>query len=264
MRRFSLICVITFSTLIFTACSNDDDSLPQNTNNYFPLTVNNSWDYDNAFTATGQDDFFGSETMSITGTIQLSGNDVHEVESSNPQNSGLSTLILTQGVLYKNNTGLIYTGEFGLGLPEFSNIAFDIENAPVYNKQVPSGTEMFVQETSFQEQFEGFPITLNFKIKTVMGESLSSLSVNGTNYADVISSQWIIELEVVAGVPPISTLILEEQKISEITNYFAKDVGMIRSESTTTLNFVDNPLFELEDIDSATLQELVNHNIVLD
>lgn len=248
--------------ILLVSCSEDDDTgNSEDVTNYFPLEVGNSWDYNNTFIATGQEDFFGSETLSVANTLQQYGNQVFEMETSNPENSGLSTLILSQGILFKNNSRLIYTGEFSLGIPDFNDIAFDLENVPIYDTQVSPGTQLFEESTSLQEQLQGLPITLNFNIITNMGNNLNTLEVNGVTYTDVISSEWIINLEVLAGSSIFSTPILENQEVSRVINYFAKDIGLIKSESTSTLVFEEFEFIPLEDIDSSSLQELTNYSV---
>jgi hypothetical protein len=259
--------ILLITAIIFTACSSDDDTSPttEETTDYFPLTVGNNWDYNNQFTATGQSDFSGNETISISNTTQVSGNQAFELESSNPENSGLTTSIFTQGTLYKNNSSLIYNGSFNVGIPDFSDLSFNLENVPVYNTELAAGTEMFSESETFQEQLEGgIPITINVTVTTKMGGDLDSVSVNGTTYSDVINSEWIIELEVLAAIGPVSIPILQEQQASTIINYFAKDVGLIKSESTTTLDFEVIPQIPLEDIDSSSSQELTSHNVTID
>ena len=262
--RFLLLII---TALIIAACSEDDNSSPTNeeTINYFPLSIGNTWDYNNQFSATGQADFSGNETISVSGTTQVSGNQAFELNSSNPENSGLTTSIFTQGALYKSSSSLIYNGSFSVNIPDFSGLDFSLENVPVYNTQLPAGTEMFVETETFQEELEGgISITIKVAVITNMDDTFESLSVNNTEYTDVISSEWIVELEVLAAIGPVSIPILQEQQASVITNYFAKDVGLIKSESTTTLNFEVIPQVPLEDIDSSSSQELTTYNVTLD
>lgn len=264
MKKFFSTFFLFAFVLIFTACSDDDVATVTNTNDYFPLAVNNSWNFDNEFSATGQGDTFGSETLFINSTAQMSGNAVFELDSSDPQNSGLSTIILQQGVLYKDNFNLMYTGEFGIDIPEFSNLSFNLSDVQVYNANLSPGSVLFIEETTFNEQYEGLPITLNFKISTVMGESFEEFTVNNTTYQDVISSEWVIELEVLSTVGLATVIILENQEASKVTNYFAKDVGMIKSESSTTLDFEEIAIIPLEDVNSSSLQELTSYSVTLD
>jgi hypothetical protein len=265
MKNTTYFVLLIFA-IFFSACS-DDDSTPTSgeVTNYFPLAIGNTWDYSNQFSATGQSDVSGNETISVSGTTQISGNEAYELDSSNPENSGLTTSIFTQGALYKNNSSLIYNGNFGVGIPDFSNLTFNLENVPVYNTQLAAGTEMFVGSETFQEQLEGgIPITINVTVITNMGSDFESITVDNTVYTDVISSEWIVELEVLAALGPVSIPILQEQQASKITNYFAKDVGLIKSESTTTLDFEVIPQVPLEDINSTSSQELTSHNVTLD
>lgn len=263
-RLLSLFLLGTI--LLFLSCSEDDNSGDAviNDKNYFPLVVDNSWDFKNTYTALGANDTNDTETINVSGTSQVSGNQAYSFSSNNPESPALTTLILTQGVMAKNTSSLLYTGEFGFGIPGFENIVFDLENVPVYNKQLDPDTEMYFEEITFTEQFQGLPIILNFEITTKMGDSFDNMEVNDVSYTDVISSEWIINLEVLLGLESLSTPIVQNQNISNLSIYFAKDIGMIKSESNLTINFEDVEMFPLEDIDTSTLQELIDYDVVLE
>ena len=53
-------------------------------------------------------------------------------------------------------------------------------------------TEMFSQSGTIEQDFQGFPITINYTLSTVMGDSFNSFEVNGVTYDNVISSNLII------------------------------------------------------------------------
>jgi len=248
------------------SCSNDDSSEnSSNSTNYFPLAVGNNWNYDNTFSTSGQADFSGSEVLSVSNSTQISGNNAFEFESDNPQNSGITTNILTQGVLFKENSRLVYTGEFGVNLPEFSSLSFSLIDVTVYDTQVSSGTEMNQESETFQEQLENnIPITINVTVTSIMGETLQSLTVNNVTYEDVISSDLKIEIEAFVSIGPVTLPIVEEQDVTLVKNFFAKDIGLIKSESTTTIDFEVISQIPLEDINSSSEQVITSHSVNLD
>lgn len=257
--------------LLLASCSSDDDATPNDDDNddqnFFPLVVGNSWDFENTLSTAGQDDLVTNETLSISGTSENSGNVVYEVETDDPANSGPVTLALSQGTLTKSNAKLIYTGVFGLGLEGFPEVNFDVENAPIYDKSASNGIEMYSQIGTIEQDFQGVPITIEYTLSTIMGESLASFDVNGTTYDNVISSQLIINMVASASVDPLPPFpILASQDAVIITNYFADGVGLIQSETVTTFVFQDLPIpnIPLEDISLTTLQILTDYSVTLE
>lgn len=267
--KYFLLAVISMGILV--SCSSDDDnnSETNTTDNFFPLVVNNSWNYENTLSTPGQDDLVSIETLSITNTSENDGNTVYELETDNPAGSSPVTLALSQGVLYKNNNSLLYTGQFGLGLTDFPEVTFDVEDVAIYDTSASLNTELFSQDGLIEQEFQGIPISINYTLSSVMGDSFSSFDSNGVTYDNVISSQLIINLEVTASITdplPLNIPILQSQDAVVVTNYFADGVGLIQSETDTNLVFEDIPIpdFTLEDISLNTFQVLTDYSVTLE
>lgn len=261
MSRNPLIAVIFLSCFLIFSCSSDDEDIenPQFEKNYFPLVLDNSWDYKNTVSTQNQDDLISQETLTLNNISQVGGNTVYEFETSNPVNSAPTTLALSNGFVYKNGTSLFYTGYFGLGTPDFPNINFEVEDGKIYDKNLAEGTEMFSFQDSLQENFNGVPIIIDYTVSSVMGSTLQSLVITDEAFDDVITSKLIVNMEVfVDGIP---LPILENQKVIEVTNYFAEDVGLIKSEIDANFNFISFPTIPLEDINFFILQELENYSL---
>ena len=268
--KITLLVLLGFGLLV--ACS-DDDSNSETTiaGNFFPLIVNNSWDYENTLSTStpGQDDVVTTETLSITNTSENNGNTEYELETDNPAGSSPVTLALSQGVLSKNDASLIYTGQFGLGLTDFPEVTFDVEDVQIYNTSASLDTELFSQNGSIQQDFQGIPISIDYTLSSIMGDSFESFESNDVTYDNVISSQLIINLEITANITdplPLSIPILQSQDAVIVTNYFADGVGLIQSETDTNLVFEEIPIpdFTLEDISLLTLQELTDYSVSLE
>lgn len=263
MIRKTLFYSLLISCFISISCSEDDTDTqnPQNDKNYFPLVINNSWDYQNTVSAPNQNDVVNQETLSISNSTLVGANTTFEFETTNPVNSAPTTLALSNGFLYKDGTSLIYTGSFGLGLPEFPDLNFEVQDGVIYDKNANEGTELFSFSNSIQESVEGFPITIDYTISSVMGNRIENLEVSGQTYDDVISSELVVNMTVSSD---FGIDILENQDVVVVTNYFAKDIGLIKSETDTNFNFISFPTLPLEDVTFFTLQELQSYNVSLD
>jgi len=263
MIRNSLVCLLMLGVFLLTSCSDDDNENPQNNTNYFPLATSNSWDYQNTFASQGQNDIESEETLTVSATSQVGGNTVYEFETSNQFNAAPTTLALSNGFLYKKNSSLIYTGSFGLGIPEFPDLNFEVVDGKIYDKNASVDTELFTFSNSIEESIEGFPITIDYTINTVMGEKFENLFVNGQIYEDVISSKLIVNMEITGDIG-LPVTVLENQKVVEVTNYFAKDVGLIKGQTETSFNFIDFPSLPFQDFNLFTIQELESYSLNLD
>ncbi|QTY25941.1 hypothetical protein [Flavobacterium sp. CS20] len=280
--KLSLILGIIF----LISCSSDDDAMndvnegDDNTNdpnieevaeNFFPLVVGNSWDYENTLSSPSQQDIISNETLSVSTTSEVSGDTVYELNSDNPVGSGPVTLALSQGKLNKSNSSLLYTGEFGLGLNNFPEINFTLENTVIFDTSVSSGTELFSQDETIEQEFQGIPLTIDYTLTTIKGDNFDTYETNGVTYDNVISSQLIVNLEITANITdplPVSVTIVQSQDAVVVTNFFADGVGLIESETDTAIVFEDItlpiPNLPLDDISFNTLQVLTDYNVTLE
>lgn len=261
MNRKSLVPLLFLFCIIAVSCSSDDGNAdnPQSEKSYFPLVLNNSWDYQNTVSAQNQDDMISQETLTLSNTNQVGGRTVYEFDTNNPVNSAPTTLALSNGFLYKEGSSLFYTGSFGLGIPELPDFNFEVEDGQIYDKNAAEGTELFSFPNSLQEVVNGLAINIDYTVSSLMGSTMQSLIVNNETYNDIISSKLIITMEITLDGIPIA--ILDNQEVIEVTNYFAKDVGLIKSETDTNFNFISFPTLPLEDISFFTLQELQSYNL---
>jgi len=265
MIRYALFYILLFSCFILTSCSEDDSNSPntQNDKNYFPLVINNSWDYKNTISAPNQNDFESQETLSVSSSNQGGANTTFEFETTNPVNAAPTTLALSNGVLYKEGNTLVYTGSFGLGLPDFPGLTFDVQDGEIYDKNANEGDVLFTFSDTVEESIEGFPINIDYTVTSIMGNNFMDIQVSDQSYNDVISSKLVINMNISSNIG-IEVDVLESQDVVILTNYFAKDIGLIKSETDTNFDFISFPSLPLEDVSFFTLQELQSYNVSLD
>lgn len=273
VKKISILLIL--SVLFLSSCSSDDsESISENeVKNYYPLVVENNWNFENTFSSPGLEDMLSYENLSISEMINANGLDAYELETDNPENSGPVTLALSQGILMKNNSSLIYTGTLGFSLDEFTaldlDLDLDLENLIIYDYSSVFGAELYTDTGSIEQSVEGIPIIINYTVSSEMGDSFDNFSVNSEVYEDVISSQLVANLQVET-IPnpqlPFPITILQSQDAVVITNYFANNIGLIQSETDTNFEFEELPIpgFPLEDLDIYTLQLLVDFTVSLE
>jgi hypothetical protein len=259
-RTLAFFMVISF---VWISCT-DDEGNTQNSiveNDYFPLVVNNSWDYENTISAPSQSDVASQETLSISNSSETGTLTKYDFETSNLEGSAPITLALSTGIVYKNDNSLVYTGTFEPGISQLPALSFEIQDGKIYDKSKNEGSVLFSFSDTIQETIQGFPVRVDYTVSSVMGSAFENLSVKNQNYEDVISSRLLVSMEIL----PSNTLnILRNPDVVEITNYFAKDVGLIKSETNINFDFITFPSLPLEDINFLTLQELLSYELTLE
>ena len=265
MNISKLFCLLLIGLAVY-ACSDDDTDIPDtnppvDADNFFPLVIGNTWDYENVTTSPGVEDFVSNETLSVAGSTGV----LFDLETDNPMNAGPVTSALSQGVLSKSGDQLIFSGSLGFAVEGFPDFDIALDNAAIYDLSASQGSVMYNDSGSFQETIEGAPITFNYEIETVMGDSFNSYQVNGTTYDDVISSKIIVTLEITATLF-FEVTILPEQQVVEIENYFANDIGMVFSNTDVIFDFIelDQIPIPVEDLEFVVTQSLESYDVELD
>ncbi|MEJ6792669.1 MAG: hypothetical protein QNK89_08085 [Lacinutrix sp.] len=260
MNNLKHIILPVIAMLFIVSCSSNDDSNEGDTNNnnenttiegdYFPSSVNNYWKYDVTTTDnTTNETIVSQDSLYVVSESATSVMlDVNDGLSANGPIIGL----LSSGTLTKSNTTLAVDGVLELPAEITDLIDFDIalNNFVLYNIEANNNSQLASNSNSITQDFNGFPLTINYQLtSTALGYN-ENLSLNGTSYSNVISSKLSLNLSVsttitVAGISfPLS--ILDSQDILVSTNYYVDTIGLVQADSGTNYQISATAITALE------------------
>lgn len=252
-----------FLALAFAGCSDDNDNTsapPQNDNNYFPLTVNNSWTYANERQAQEEPATQSTETLMVVDSTESKGLIQYDLESNNTVDGGPATLLFANGQLSKVDGELLYNGSFEIeiGLPGMETLEIPINNAVVFSTTANAGTELFVYSDQMTQDVPvgetTVPVTVEYTVTSTNLGILESRTVAGQDFEDVLSSNLIVSVKATANLGPFSVTVMNEQEVVSATNYFANHVGMVESDVNIAYEFEDLREFGFPDIPPTDVQ----------
>lgn len=254
--------------LIIGSCANDDNGFTALKPNYFPLSVGNSWDYEN----TNQQDQIserGFETLIISDSNKQSP-EAFTFEQNTNDLAGVFTSILSTGEVYKDmdNQQVFFNGEYNFQLEDDSpTITIPLEHVLIYDANLSQEDELYVTSGEIEQNIDDLPLTFNYEINTIHKGFLSDKTVNDVLYEDIYISEINLKLSAEVFIIFSDFTILQEQNVTTITNYYAKDVGLIKSEVQIEAIFEDIPEqldLEISDIDIQSQQNLIDYSVELD
>lgn len=275
--------------LLFINCSSDDDAgeiiedpinedpISQDPEpNYFPLVLDNEWQYENKQTADDETQE-SSETLSVEDENESDNGATFQLNSTSEDLAVSFTSILSNGVLSKNENQLLLTGDFDIDLDqqELPDFDIDFEGLVVYDADALNGSVLFTDDRNIDlPEFNNISLSLDLSIQSISLGSQESIDVNGVTYEDVIGSEFIVSLGVSATttIPPlpfpITIEVIQFQEVVKSTNYFADQVGLVQSETNLSIAFSDElnqiPDFNLENILVLIEQELVDFQVTVE
>ncbi len=277
MRTKVYSLFIGLISILFVNCSSsDDDSNSSSNQNYFPLVINNEWDYENTRTISGNEEVF-DETIVVENSLTNQENTSFTLNSTAEQGDVSFTSVLSNGELYKTNNKLFLTGSVNLGLDQVEIPGFDIDfqDLVVYDAQAVENTILFTENQDLDlPEFNNINLSLNINIESKSLGSFQNFDANNEIYDEVIGSEFTVKMGIdatttVAGFPlPITIPVLEFQEVVNSTNYFANEIGLVQSETNLNVDFSDEisqiPNLNLQDISSLIQQSLIAYQVSLE
>lgn len=253
MKLTQSILLLFLSLFLFNCSDDSDDSEINNqipiSGEFLPLSIDNLWDYDventdnNTNETTNSQDVLKVESENASG-FSLSVND-------NGVANGTMSGILTTGDLSLTETTLVSNGTIGLPIDGFDfNIV--LENALLYNTEAPNGQTLYTQSGTFAQDFQGYPITINYSLFSTQLENLENMEVLGVNYDTVTSANISLELSVSTEVSVFgltqSISLLDTQNVLSVDAFYAKDIGLITANANIDYSLNENTVTILQQL----------------
>jgi hypothetical protein len=234
-KLFNVIASILMIVSISSCTNNDNDDNLTNSGNYFPLTLDNYWNYN---VTNSNLDLNQSQSTRDSLYVNEYGLAINGIAT------GTMNTILTQMDLTRTATRLSGTGNITFPFEGLDDFQIGVTDAQFYNTTVSTNNPLSSVEGIIEQTIEGLPITASYTLKTTQGASFPSLFLNSINYENVIESSIILELTITTQVEVIpgnfiEVLILDTQNVLEISNHYAKDIGLVQSEADISYHLED-------------------------
>ncbi|MUU77009.1 hypothetical protein [Winogradskyella endarachnes] len=236
--KFNLF-ILVFSLLMFE-CSSDDTNNETSDGIYFPIGLDNTWNYSVENTSESNPELNFSATDVVTINSVADNMFTMTVNNGTAPANGTMNTFFGSGTFITSNSTLLYNGDFEI-LSETEELPIpdiNLTDFTLYDTNASLDTQLYSDTNSFTEDVDLngqiLPITTTYQITNTYLNNLSSLTVNETTYTNVIHTEIKVNIEVSTVIDigfPISQSILDAQDILVINNYYAEDIGLIKSDA---------------------------------
>lgn len=233
------ILFIILSVSLFS-CSSDEDVTPSvaetsDFTNALPLNNGNYWTYDVVGTATTRDSLY------ISGDTIIAPNTYKKFKNRDNIATGFFCTSVNNNGVRKDGGKLLLSGDFSFGLGATLPVGLDLNLVDfiIFKEYATPGELVSEKPGSFTQDFNGVPLNIEYKLKSVGGENFASYtSPNGDAYTDVKSTKIILTLKVTttqvfAGIP-VTITVLAPQDVITSTQYISKSIGVVYTNTLTT------------------------------
>ena len=237
--KFKLITLFAAFTFLFSCSSdsNGDDNIPIEIN-YIPLTNGNFWTYNVTTNAqTLRDSLYISNDTTINAKIYK------KFKTKNAP-VGFFSNSLNKNGLRKEGTSLLLTGtlalDFGVGVP----INLSVTDFVIFNENATNNQQLGIVTGTINQTVQTYPLVIDYILKSIAIETLPTYTSNGQVYTDVKRVKTILNAKITTTVSvsgfPITATILSPQDVVVSNQYYAKNIGMVHTN--TLINYQLNSL----------------------
>ena len=237
--KYRLLFAITFLTVLIS-CSTDTNA--DSETNFMPLSIGNYWKYNVATNGQSMRD-----SLYISNDTTINTKTYKKFKTRNAP-AGFFSNSLNKNGLRKEGSTLLLTGtlalDFGVGVP----INFSVSEFVIFNENATNNQQLGSVSGSINQTIGTYPLVIDYTLKSIAIESLPSYTSNGHVYSDVKRVKTILNAKitttttvVILGIPtPFVTTILNSQDVVVSNQYYAKNIGMVYTN--TLINYQLNSL----------------------
>lgn len=232
MKLFLPVAFVSVLVL-FTSCSSDDtENNSTESSNYFPLTANTYWTYNNTNDLSGN----SRDSLYVSGTETSNGNLYTNLDALSPAD-GFMTSFLSQSLLRKTNNQLLATGTFTFAFDGLPSIPIPIDEFSLYHTAEMG--ELSRIEGEVTQEFEQIPLLIEYTLTTLRRADVVDVTTN----ANALVVDLIINIKITAQIEVGNTTlpipILRSQDVLVAQNHFAENIGLTQSNVSITYQLED-------------------------
>lgn len=211
------------------SCSSDSDSSSSDGEPFnLSLTDGNYWTYD-VFGEAGTT----RDSLYIANDTLISNKTYKKFKTENIPTGFYSSSLNNNGVRTENNklflSGTLDVGS-NQGLP--SNINIELEDFIIFDANASEGSNLDSQSGIIQENVNGYPISINYTLKSKAGSSFNEYTVDTEMYSNVKSTIISLEISVTTVYGGFTITALNNQEVLKSTQFIAENIGVIKTNST--------------------------------
>ncbi|RZV61465.1 MAG: hypothetical protein EX254_07980, partial [Flavobacteriaceae bacterium] len=184
LLRYSALVLFIVSLASCSNNDNDDNAVVNPPADYFPLSLDNFWNYD----VTNRNLDLNETQSSRDSVYVASANGNLFGLAVNGIANGTMNTILTQMSLMPSDNRLSGTGSVTFPFEGLEDFQIGVNNVVFYDTSVAASTTLSTVEGVLEQMVEGLPITATYTLRTVQGSISESMFLNNENYTNVIES----------------------------------------------------------------------------
>ncbi len=241
--KFKLLIAVALLTIL-ASCTTDTSISTEPETNYLPLAIGDYWTYNVTTNAqTLRDSLYISNDTTINSKIYK------KFKTKNLPVGFFSNSLNNNG-LRKEGSSLLLTGSLALDFGVGVAINLNVNDFVIFNEMATNNQQLGSVTGTINQTVQNYPLVIDYTLKSIAMETLPTYTSNsnGHIYTDVKRVKTILNAKitttttvVILGIPtPIVATILSSQDVVISNQYYAKNIGMVHTN--TAINYQLNTL----------------------
>ena len=237
--KFKLLIAVAFLTIL-ASCTTDTSISTEPETNYLPLAIGDYWTYNVTTNAqTLRDSLYISNDTTINSKI-------YKKFKTKNLPVGFFSNSLNKNGLRKEGSSLLLTGSLALDFGVGVAINLNVNDFVIFNEMATNNQQLGVVNGTINQTVQNYPLVIDYTLKSIAIETLPTYTSNGHVYSDVKRVKTILNAKItttisVPGFPiPVTATILDPQDVVVSNQYYAKNIGMVHTN--TLINYQLNSL----------------------
>jgi hypothetical protein len=251
MKKIALL--LFAGAALSLSCSNDDDTAPRvdSNNVYLPVDAGNYWVYNVSGSLQS-----GRDSLYVANDTVISAETYNKFKTK-ASPAGFYSGALNNNGVRKDGDKLLATGSASVNFSEDFPFTIAITDLVLFKESAAVNEELGRVTGSVNEMYDGVEFKLDYILTTTAKEDVASLTVSGEQFTDVKTVETKINLKI--SLVAIPTEVLPAQDVLISRQYYAKNVGVIKTDShfTYTLDATLAGFLEIPATANETQQELL-------
>ena len=224
--KFKLLIAVALLTIL-ASCTTDTSISTEPETNYLPLAIGDYWTYNVTTNAqTLRDSLYISNDTTINSKIYK------KFKTKNLPVGFFSNSLNNNG-LRKEGSSLLLTGSLALDFGVGVAINLNVNDFVIFNEMATNNQQLGSVTGTINQTVQNYPLVIDYTLKSIAMETLPTYTStsNGHIYTDVKRVKTILNAKITTTVSlsgfPVTLTILDPQDVVVSNQYYAKNIGMV-------------------------------------
>ncbi|KGO85117.1 hypothetical protein Q765_17860 [Flavobacterium rivuli WB 3.3-2 = DSM 21788] len=222
-----IVYVFFAAALFAVSCSSNDDTTatPPATGDtsYLPLATGKFWIYEITGSAES-----GSDSLYVANDTVIGANTYKKFKTKDTPFGFYSSALSNNGVK-KDGDKIVVTGSTTLSISEAVPFTIGVSDLVIFKESATNDEVLSNVTGSVTQNYNGFPVIVNYTLTTTSKQDVASLVVNNQTYTNLKTVETTIYVALSTTLSGVTFPVVANQKIVTSLQYYAQNTGVVKT-----------------------------------